>query len=151
MFLLIIATITIFVSVRLIPKRIPIVEMYTTSYFASFFAALTDIYLDGKLDLYGFFKKGIDWEYIPIFIIIYPATSILFLNFFPYGKSFKRKVLYIFQWTIVTVTIEYIALHTQVYYYNGWKLIYSALCYPVVYLILYLNLQFTRRLSKIKK
>jgi hypothetical protein len=148
MFLLIITTIGSILAIILIPKRISSLEMYTTSFFASFLAALADFYLDVKFDYYGFFNKGIDWQYLPIFIIVYPSANIIFLNFYPYQKSLKYKILYILGFSMVTTIFEYIVLQTKIFYYNEWKLWYSAICYPFLYMLLFLNLRIIRFLSK---
>ncbi|QGQ46382.1 CBO0543 family protein [Metabacillus sediminilitoris] len=150
MTVLVLVTIGSILAVIYIPKRISSMEMYTTSFFATFLASLADIYLDLKFDLYGFFDKGINWEYIVIFIVIYPAANILILNFFPYKKNIIKQITYILLCTIITLCCEYLSLHTEVFYYNGWKLWYSALCYPVIYTILVLNLHFIRKLNKIQ-
>lgn len=147
MILLIIFITVSIVIVLLMPKRLKISEMYTTSYFAVFLASLTDIYLDAKLDLYGFFNKGIDWLYIPIFVIIYPAVNIIFLNFFPYRKPNLNKIIYILIFSILTLIIEYISSLTNVFYHNEWKLWHSAICYPFLYTLLLLNLKLIRRLE----
>jgi len=93
-------------------------EMYATSFFASIFGTLADLYLDVKFDLYSFFDKGVDCCYIPILLFIYPAFNILFLNFYPDHKPIFQKGLYILGFSVLTIVFEYIALHTQVLYYN---------------------------------
>ncbi|MEB2265447.1 hypothetical protein LAV77_11645 [Priestia megaterium] len=65
-------------SVLVMPKRISWIEMYTTSLFVMFLGSVADIYLDVKYDLYGFFTKGVDFEYLLIFIFVYPATNSVF-------------------------------------------------------------------------
>ncbi|WP_419180451.1 CBO0543 family protein [Bacillus salipaludis] len=122
--------------------------MYTSGIFASFLAAISDIYLDIKLDFYGFFSEGVDWLYLPIFIIIYPAASILLLNFYPFQKSLFHKIIYILGCTLFTTVFEYIALHNKVFYYHQWKLWYSITCYPFLFLILLLHLKLIRKLMK---
>lgn len=148
MLLLLITTIGSILVIILIPKHISIAEMYTTSFFAPFLAALADFYLDVKLDFYGFFNKGVDWEYLLIFIVIYPAASILFLNFYPYKKHLMNKMTYVLGFSILTTIFEYIASHTDVFYHNEWKLWYSAICYPFLYMLLFLNLKVIRSLQK---
>ncbi|MGG3561185.1 CBO0543 family protein [Neobacillus rhizosphaerae] len=148
MVLLIITVIGSILAIIFIPKRISKLEMYTTSFFAIFLAAVADIYLDIKFDFYGFFNKGVDWQYLPIFVFVYPAANIVFLNFYPFKKAWMKKVLYIVIWTFLTTGFEYIALHTEVFYHNEWRLWYSFFCYPFLYLILVVNLRFIRFLAK---
>lgn len=151
MVLLILTTVISILSVLVMPKRISWIEIYTTSLFVMFLGSVADIYLDVKYDLYGFFTKGVDFEYLLIFIFIYPATNSVFLNFYPQGKSLFRKALYITVWVILTTLFEYISTQTEVFYYNGWKILYSFFCYPFLYIAMVLNLKIIRRLQVIDK
>ena len=81
MILLSITTVVSILCMIFVPKRIPIIEIYTTALFVTFLAALADLFLDIKFDLYGFFDKGVDWEYILIFIVIYPAWTFVLVNY----------------------------------------------------------------------
>jgi hypothetical protein len=147
MILLITMTVVFILCLIFLPKRIPIIEIYTTALFSTFLAALADVFLDVKLDLYGFFNKGVDWEYILIFLIIYPVWGFVVMNYYPFHKSVLSKLIYIAIWTFITGLCEYVALHTVAYYYNGWKLLYSILCYPFIYFLLVLNVRFTRKIN----
>jgi hypothetical protein len=152
MILLVVTTIVLLLAMILVirkPKHVKLSELYATSFFATCFAVIADIYLDLKLDLYGFFQKGPDWAYILIFIIDYPAANILFLRFFPYEKSLVKKAVYILGWSFGTLALELISLRTDLFYYNGWKWWYSAIAYPFIYSLLFLNLKFMRRLDSI--
>lgn len=149
MVLLILTTVISILSVLVMPKRIGWMEMYTTSLFVMFLGSIADIYLDVKYDFYGFFTKGVDFEYLLIFI--YPATNSVFLNFYPQGKSLSRKALYITVWVILTTLFEYISAQTEVFYYNEWKTLYSFCCYPFLYIAMVLNLKMIRRLQVIDK
>ncbi|GHH97934.1 CBO0543 family protein [Neobacillus kokaensis] len=146
MLLLTVSTIVTLLAVILLPKRIPYLEMYTTYFFTAYLASLADVFLDGKYNLYGFFKKGVDLEYIPIFLIIYPCVSLLIVNFYPFHGSLFRKVIYILIWCAVTLAFEYASLFTGVFYYNGWKFWYSVISYPIIYSLILLNIKVTRKL-----
>lgn len=149
--LLILTTVISILSVLVMPKRISWIEMYTTSLFVMFLGSVADIYLDVKYDLYGFFTKGVDSEYLLIFIFIYPATNSVFLNFYPQSKSLAKKALYITVWVILTTLFEYISAQTEVFYYNEWKILYSFFCYPFLYIAMVLNLKMIHRLQIIDK
>jgi hypothetical protein len=151
MMLLILATVISILSVLVMPKRISWIEMYTTSLFVMFLGSVADVYLDVKYDLYGFFTKGVDFEYLLIFIFIYPATNSVFLNFYPQSKSLAKKALYITVWVILTTLFEYISAQTEVFYYNEWKTLYSFFCYPFLYIAMVLNLKMIRRLQIIDR
>lgn len=147
MILMIITAIISVFAIILIPKRLPWSEMYTTSLFACLFATMVDVYLDIKLNLYGFFQHGADWAYIPILFTIYPAFNIIFLNFFPYKKPLIHKIAYIFGFSVACGIFEYIATFTGTFYHNGWKLWHSLISYPIIFLILVLHLYFYRWLK----
>ncbi|MGG0748679.1 CBO0543 family protein [Priestia megaterium] len=149
--LLILTTVISILSVLVMPKRISWIEIYTTSLFVMFLGSVADIYLDVKYDLYGFFTKGVDFEYLLIFIFVYPATNSVFLNFYPQSKSLAKKALYITVWVILTTLFEYISAQTEVFYYNEWKTLYSLFCYPFLYIAMVLNLKMIRRLQIIDK
>ncbi|MCU7740430.1 CBO0543 family protein [Priestia megaterium] len=149
--LLILTTVISILSVLVMPKRISWIEMYTTSLFVMFLGSVADIYLDVKYDLYGFFTKGVDFEYLLIFIFVYPATNSVFLNFYPQSKSLAKKALYITVWVILTTLFEYISAQTEVFYYNEWKTLYSLFCYPFLYIAMVLNLKMIRRLQIVDK
>jgi hypothetical protein len=152
MILLVVTTIVLLLAVILAirgPKQVKLSELYATSFFAVCFAVIADVYLDVKLDLYGFFQKGVDWSYLPIFFIDYPAANILFLRFFPLEKSMIKKTVYILGWSLGTLAMEQISLHTDLFYYHGWKWWYSAIAYPFIYSLLFLNLKITRKLDTI--
>ncbi len=151
MMLLILTTVISILSVLVMPKRISWMEMYTTSLFVMFLGSVADIYLDVKYDLYGFFTKGVDFEYLLIFIFIYPATNSVFLNFYPQSKSLAKKAVYITVWVILTTLFEYISIQTEVFYYNEWKILYSFFCYPFLYIAMVLNLKMIRRLQVMDK
>lgn len=60
------------------PKKLTMIELFFTCLFARVLQQVVDLALDLKLDLYGYFLKGIQWRYlIPIFGI-YPAVSSIF-------------------------------------------------------------------------
>lgn len=148
--ILIIAIISI-ICVLIIPKRLSVLEMYTTSLFASLFGVVTDLYLGVKLNLYGYLDKSINWEYILIVLFIYPAANILYLNFYPHSSNFLKKALYIILSTCLVGGAEYISIHTNIFNYRGWNIGYSLLAYPIIFIILASNLKLTRKLARGRK
>ncbi|WP_147532915.1 CBO0543 family protein [Bacillus marasmi] len=145
MILLIIFTLGALYTIFFVPKRISKIELYTTSLFATLMGTFADMFLDVKLDLYGFFLKGVDWEYILVILFIYPAANILFLNYYPETKPRIGKGLYVIGFSLVTLVIELISLQTEVFYHNGWKIWHSAIAYPFLYTILRLNYLMIKR------
>ena len=59
-----------------------------------------------------------------IITLIYPATVILYLTFYP--KTISKQISYIILCVAIFIGIEAIALYTDGFiYYNGWNLYYS--------------------------
>lgn len=58
----------------LIPKRLTKIEMYATSAFAVIFDLIVDIYIDIRLNLYGYFNPGPDYQTLIIVFGLYPET-----------------------------------------------------------------------------
>lgn len=148
--LLMILTIIIFnMIVYFMPKRLSNVEMYVTSLFAIGLHLLFDMYLDVKYGLYGYFDpKFVNWEMLGVTFGIYPAVNIIFLNFYPLHQTFLRKSFYIIMCSGMAVLYESIAVHTDLFYYNGWNLIYSAIVYPLLYLSLLWNYSLIKKLKE---
>jgi hypothetical protein len=143
---LVIVTIIVFVTTIIImPKRLTWLEIYTTGWFALTLQLFTDIILDLKYDLYGYFINGVDLKGLIPILGLYPTYNTIFLNLFPKSNRWKQ-MLYIIGNVVFLTCYEYAILQTEVFYYNGWKLWYSVLCYPVILLILYWNLMITRLL-----
>ncbi|WP_425353921.1 CBO0543 family protein [Cohnella thailandensis] len=132
----------------LVPRRLSWIEILVTTLFGLYFEALVNVYLDLKYDLYGVFNKGVDWAGLIPHFGMYPALSYLVLNFYPRDKNITRIIVYLLAWTIFSVAYECISRATDVLYYNGWRWWYSAIVYPLIFLILWYNLKFTRWVIK---
>ena len=148
-FLLFISIIIFGLVIYFMPKRISYFEMYTTSLFSTVLQLITDIYLEFKYNFYWYFSPGVDYITLWVVFWIYPSVSIIFLNFYPTSKKFSSSVFYILGWTLFAVVYEWIAVNTSLFHYNGWKLWYSAIIYPFLYLLLYLNWKIIRRLYRL--
>lgn len=141
-------TITLlFITFIFSPKHLKFSEFYSTSLFADFLASLADMYFDLEYDLYGFFGKGANWQYILVFLFVYPGFSSLFLNYFPYERPLLLKILYIGFCSVASLLFELMSIKTGLFYYHGWKWWYSAGFYPLLYTTMYFNLKFLRKLN----
>jgi hypothetical protein len=132
----------------LIKKRISYVEMYASSIFSIVFQLITDIILEFKYNLYGYFDKGVDFPTFIVTIFIFPSLTIIFLNYFPLNRKLLHKFFYILGWSIFAIIYEYFSVKSELFYYVDWKLWYSALIYPFIYLIIYLNFIWIKKLQK---
>ena len=128
------------------PKRLVPIEIYATCVFAYAYGVTTDVVLDLHYNLYGYFQQGFQWLALLAIVMYFPSINFLFLNFYPFNKVRGRKVLYILSWTLFSVLFEWFVVHTSFFYYNGWKLLYSALVYPIIFLILVGNLKSIRKI-----
>ncbi len=149
MFLLFISVIIFGLVIYLMPKRISYFEMYTTSLFSTVLQLITDIYLEFKYNFYWYFSPGVDYITLWVVFWIYPSVNILFLNFYPTNKKFSTSVYYILGWTLFALVYEWVAVNYGFFQYNGWKLWYSAIIYPFLYLLLYINWKIIRRLYRL--
>ena len=127
------------------PKHLSKIEIYSSTFFALYIQVLTDMYLDLKLDLFGYFTKGANWRTLPFMIIVYSSVSFLFLNFFPFRKCITKQIIYVLGWSIFATVYEILAVHTNLFYYHAWKWWYSAIIYPFLFLILVMNLKLIRK------
>jgi hypothetical protein len=133
------------------PKRLVPIEIYATCIFAYAYGVTTDLVLDLYYNLYGYLQKGFQWLSLLAVMMYLPSISFLFLNFYPFNKALGRKVLYILSWTLFSVVFEWFVVNTDFFYYNGWKLLYSALVYPIIFLILVSNLKLVRKIISSKR
>ncbi|GKU82596.1 CBO0543 family protein [Niallia sp. NCCP-28] len=136
MLFLIITVIVFNLIAYFIPKRISPIELLATTLFASYLQILTDVYLGLKYHLYGYFDKGVDWDTLLYIFGIYPAINVIFLNYYPYGKTLYKQAIYILCWSILAMVYETIFIWSGTFYLNGWKQDYSVIVYPILYTIL---------------
>ncbi|WP_374989524.1 CBO0543 family protein (plasmid) [Priestia megaterium] len=129
-----------------VPKKLTPIEIYATSFFAYAYGMTTDMILDLHYNLYGYFQEGFQWLSLLAIIMYFPSISFLFLNFYPFTKSLGGKLGYILSWTIFSVVFEWFAVKTDFFYYNGWELLYSAIVYPFIFLVLLMNLKVVRKI-----
>lgn len=128
------------------PKRLTLLEMYATSWFALTFVLSTDTYLSEFQNLYFYLiSDETGWKTLIITFVIYPTYNVIFLNFFP--KKKLKQALYVLGHSLIILAYERIATEVGVFHYNEWKLSYSAILYPLIFLILYLNLKLLRFLK----
>lgn len=142
------ASIVVLVAIAFfMPKRLSHLEIWATMLFSSVLECFIDVSLDLHLNLYGYFHTGFEWlSYIPV-IGLYPATSTIFLNYYPFDYGKITKTFYIIGWSGFCILFEFASLKSGYFYYHHWRLWYSALCYPVLLCILVWDLKFIRKLN----
>lgn len=151
MIFLFISIITFATTAYLIPKRLSFIEIYITTLFAYGLVMLADIILDLKFDLYGYFNRGVDYLGILAQLILSPAAAIITINYFPYKKKAVNKIAYTLIVSVIYDIYEWLSLKFGYFYYNGWHLIYSAILYPFLILLMAWNISFVRKKNKPEK
>ncbi|MFT8316802.1 MAG: CBO0543 family protein [Sporolactobacillus sp.] len=150
--ILIIPTLIIFnLVIGFMPKRLSAIELFTTSLGSFILQTTVDDILDLQFNWYGYFGKGYNTEALLIFFFIYPQVNILFLNFFPNSSTYLRKIIYILLWSLFSIGYEYLSIQEGYFYYTRWKLAYSAIIYPFLFLLLLLNLRFVQKLLRMAR
>jgi hypothetical protein len=131
-----------------VPKKLYKIELYSTTLFALLFGIIADLILDLHYKLYGYFDGGFQWKGLLGEFLYFIPISILFLNYYPLYKPHKNQIFYILSWSAISTLLEWLILKTDFFYENGWKLWYSAIAYPIIFLILVINLKFVKKLLK---
>ncbi|WP_164472910.1 CBO0543 family protein [Cohnella candidum] len=147
MVFLIVSLIAFHVAAIFMPKRITWLDIWCIALFSIVVESFSNMALDLKLNLYGYIAPGNQWSgFLPIFL--YPPVNAIYLNYFPFAKTNSRKAAYILAWTAFCLVYEVAALESGFFYYLKWKLWYSALCYPVLLLLVLGSFKFTRWLQR---
>lgn len=130
----------------MMPKKLSKAEIYSTSLFSIFFGKTVDEILDIKKNLYGFYTKGVNYKGVFFQLLIYPTVNLLFLNYYPFERKRFYPFFYILGWSIFSILFELMSKETRFFYYKKWRLRYSAIIYPFLFITLMLNLKFVRKL-----
>ncbi|MED1471734.1 CBO0543 family protein [Bacillus salipaludis] len=146
MWFLILTVIVLNAVFWLMPKKLTKIEIFSTCMFAMVFELIVNIYLDLKLDWYGYFKKGTQWGSLIVIFGIYPSANAIFLNYYQYMKNVAKKFWYIIGCSVFAVVYEWVAEKSGYFYYHQWKPWYSAILYPFIFLILVAVLKVVRKL-----
>lgn len=129
------------------PKSLSRIEIYATSFFSFTYGMTTDMIFDLHYNYYGYFEEGFQWLGLVAIILYFPSVNFLFLNYYPINQKIMKKAAYILTWSIFSLAFEWAVLHTDFYYQIKWRLIYSAISYPMIFIVLALNLKFIRTLK----
>jgi hypothetical protein len=129
-------------------KKLNPLLYYACIYFAVLWAEVSDRFAD-KYDLYYFFNpKIIEFQKFWILLGIYPAATMIIINWFPYRKSWKHKAVYILSWSLFSIFYEWLSLSSGFLHYNRWKLWQSTIVYPIIFSALILNVYFLKWMNR---
>jgi hypothetical protein len=104
-----------------------------------FTVALQNIFdeiIDIKYHGYWYFTKAVDWQAIPAVTLLIPPINIIYLNYYPYKKPWFIKGLYIFFWSCLILTYEWLTLLPApfgYFHYGWWKVTYSCILDPILF------------------
>lgn len=89
---------------------------------------------------YGYLLGHYPFFDVTVAVLLYPATIILFLTFFPEAASKMIQGVYFLLWVLIYTLIEYLASITGGFTYcNGWNLSYSVVFNMIMFPLLYLH------------
>lgn len=144
LFLLI--SVFLFITLTIIvPKKISRSELYAVALFSIVLGFCTDVTLDLKYHLYGYFQPGVQFAgFMPI-LILFPTGGMVYANFFPYKRKLIAKIIYIIFSTTLCLIYEYLSITFGFFYHNGWNYWYSAIVYPILFWMLLVHIWFYRR------
>lgn len=131
-------------------KRISAPELYATVMFALFAQTLTDAFASFEYERWGFFEKN-RAEFAALWIIlgIYPAVTVLIVNWYPFAASWWKKILYLLAWGSYSTGYEWLSMKFDIIWHdNGWNLWWSFSIYPFLYFMLIVQLYLYRRIVK---
>ncbi|MFT4416662.1 CBO0543 family protein [Fredinandcohnia humi] len=140
--LFLIISVIVFITIALfVPKKLPKSELYAIALFSILLGFFSDITLDLKYHLYGYFNPGVQFSgFLPI-LFLFPSSGVLFMNFYPFRKSLGKQLLYLFGWTVFCLIFEYLSILSGYFYHNGWNYWLSAVTYPFLLLLHLLHLK----------
>ncbi|WP_221564586.1 hypothetical protein [Alkalihalobacillus sp. TS-13] len=120
-------------------KRLSYIQIAHIWVFTIAFQMSVDLYIDIKYHGYWYFQKGVDWAALPAHTVLIPPVNMMFINWYPFGRSKWRQIRYFFYWELCLLTYELIALLPDpwgYFHYGWWNLGYSAIVNPILLYLL---------------
>lgn len=140
----VIVFITIAIKIKKVMSR---GQMWTCMLFSAIYQQSVDIWFDEKWNMYGYFYEGIDPQYGLVLFGMFPAITVIFLNWYPWTKSNAARFWYIIAWSVFSVAYEWLAVQAGFFYHNTWKYMYEVID-PILFYILILHHRFAVWLYK---
>ncbi|MBT2721437.1 hypothetical protein J7E67_10230 [Bacillus sp. ISL-46] len=135
----------------LMKKNLPLIEYYASIFWGLFTAELADRFTD-KYNMYGFFEPYfVEAKTLLVILGIYPAATMLIINWYPFNRPLINKVMYILFWSVLSTLYEWLCLKMGFFYHKNWNIWLSAISYPFLYGLLFGNLKFIRWLEYKKR
>lgn len=126
-----------------------IVHIWT---FTISFQSLVDLYLDFQYKGYWYFTANhIEWfAFLPLTMVI-PPVNTMFLNWYPFHSSLVKRFIYTFLWVLFILFYESLTLLPEpwgYFHYGWWKLGYSAICDPILLMLVLIYYKWIRKIEK---
>lgn len=115
------------------------------------FQTIFDIFVEFKLHGYWYFSKEPDWQGLIAHTVLLPPVNMMFLNWYPFQRTFLKKFIYVGLWTVGILLYEMITLLPEpwgYFYYGWWTIWHAAFIDPILLLIL---LGFYKLIVKVEK
>lgn len=130
-----IASIVIFM-----PRKMAKLEFYISYLFMLIWSWSLNVVIDAKYSLRGFFEKGPDFSTILIYIVLFPCSGIIFLNFYPYAKkSIVIKTSYFIFSVLFVLAYDVLLIKFDILHYYHWNYGYSIVLYTINFALILLN------------
>ncbi|MFP5114121.1 CBO0543 family protein [Bacillaceae bacterium C204] len=132
-------------------KKLRPIEYYASIFWGLFTAELADRFTD-KYNMYYFFNPYfVEAKSLLVILGIYPAATMLMINWYPFNCPLKNKFYYIICWSIFSILYEWLCLKMGLLHHKNWNMWLSAISYPFLYALLIGNLKLIRLLDNKKK
>lgn len=132
-------------------KRLTVNQILHLWMFATSVQTVFDTYMDHKYLGYWYFTKEIDWISILCYTMLVQPIILIFLNYYPFGKSLIKKVGYFFFWEIGMLLYEAITLLPEpfgFFHYGWWNIGYSALLNPLLLILVLAYFKIIRMIER---
>ncbi|KHD84729.1 hypothetical protein [Heyndrickxia ginsengihumi] len=109
--------------------------------FTNAFQMTFDLFVEFKYYGYWYFTKKIEWLGQLPHLLIVPPVNIIFLNWYPFRKKLRKRILYILLWSIGLICYELTVLLPEpfgYFHYGWWKIWYTVILDPILLVILVL-------------
>jgi hypothetical protein len=120
-------------------KRLTAIQIGSIWTFTIAFQLLFDLFVEFKYDAYWYINKGVEWKGLLPRTVLIPPVNIMFLNWYPFKAHFFKQIIYLTSWVIGILIYEAVTLLPEpwgYFHYDWWKLSYSALVDPILFIIL---------------
>lgn len=116
-------------------KRLTLSQIVQIWTFTIAYQMLFDLIVEFKYHSYWYFSRGIEWLGLIPRILLIPPVNIIFLNYYPFNKSTRKKLLYVALSVALIVLYELFTLLPEpwgYFNYGSWKIWYSILVDPIL-------------------